>query len=131
MEEKNRSRYSDTELEEFKNLIISKIEKSRLDLQTITESYSNTGNNDTMDTSPTFKILEEGHQVMSKEENSRLAARLHKYIQSLEAALIRIENQTYGVCRETGKLIPKERLRAVPHATLSFDAKIQQGEKKQ
>ncbi|MDD2346059.1 MAG: TraR/DksA C4-type zinc finger protein [Bacteroidales bacterium] len=131
MEEKNRSRYSDAELEEFKDLIISKIEKSRLDLQTITESYSNTGNNDTMDTSPTFKILEEGHQVMSKEENSRLAARLHKYIQSLEAALIRIENQTYGVCRETGKLIPKERLRAVPHATLSFDAKIQQGEKKQ
>ncbi|MDD2411487.1 MAG: TraR/DksA C4-type zinc finger protein [Bacteroidales bacterium] len=131
MEEKNRSRYSDTELEEFKNLIISKIEKSRLDLQTITESYSNTGNNDTMDTSPTFKILEEGHQVMSKEENSRLAARLHKYIQNLEAALIRIENKTYGVCRETGELIPKERLRAVPHATLSFDAKIQQGEKKQ
>lgn len=131
MEEKNRSKYSDAELEEFKDLIISKIEKSRLDLQTITESYSNTGNNDTMDTSPTFKILEEGHQVMSKEENSRLAARLHKYIQSLEAALIRIENQTYGVCRETGKLIPKERLRAVPHATLSFDAKIQQGEKKQ
>lgn len=130
MEEKNRSRYSDAELEEFKNLIISKIEKTRQDLQTITESYSNTGNNDTMDTSPTFKILEEGHQVMSKEENSRLAARLHKYIQSLEAALIRIENQTYGVCRETGKLIPKERLRAVPHATLSFDAKIQQGEKK-
>lgn len=130
MEEKNRSRYSDAELEEFKNLIISKIEKTRLDLQTITESYSNSGNNDTMDTSPTFKILEEGHQVMSKEENSRLAARLHKYIQSLEAALIRIENKTYGVCRETGILIPKERLRAVPHATLSFDAKVQQGTKK-
>ena len=130
MEEKNRSKYSDAELEEFKDLIISKIEKSRLDLQTITESYSNTGNNDTMDTSPTFKILEEGHQVMSKEENSRLAARLHKYIQSLEAALIRIENKTYGVCRETGELIPKERLRAVPHATLSFDAKVQQGIKK-
>lgn len=130
MEEKNRSRYSDAELEEFKNLIISKIEKTRQDLQTITESYSNTGNNDTMDTSPTFKILEEGHQVMSKEENSRLAARLHKYIQSLEAALIRIENKTYGVCRETGELIPKERLRAVPHATLSFDAKVHQSIKK-
>lgn len=130
MEEKNRIRYSDAELEEFKNLIISKIEKTRQDLQTITESYSNTGNNDTMDTSPTFKILEEGHQVMSKEENSRLAARLHKYIQSLEAALIRIENKTYGVCRETGELIPKERLRAVPHATLSFDAKVHQSIKK-
>lgn len=130
MTEKNRIRYSDSELEEFKELIVNKIEKARLDLQTITESYSNSGNNDTMDTSPTFKILEEGHQVMSKEENSRLAARLHKYIQNLEAALIRIENKTYGVCRETGELIPKERLRAVPHATLSFDAKVQQGGKK-
>lgn len=130
MTEKNRIRYSDSELEEFKELIVNKIEKARLDLQTITESYSNSGNNDTMDTSPTFKILEEGHQVMSKEENSRLAARLHKHIQNLEAALIRIENKTYGVCRETGELIPKERLRAVPHATLSFDAKIQQGGKK-
>jgi DnaK suppressor protein len=130
MTEKNRIRYSDSELEEFRDLIVNKIEKARLDLQTITESYSNSGNNDTMDTSPTFKILEEGHQVMSKEENSRLAARLHKYIQNLEAALIRIENKTYGVCRETGELIPKERLRAVPHATLSFDAKIQQGGKK-
>lgn len=130
MTEKNRIRYSDNELEEFKELIVNKIEKARLDLQTITESYSNSGNNDTMDTSPTFKILEEGHQVMSKEENSRLAARLHKYIQNLEAALIRIENKTYGVCRETGELIPKERLRAVPHATLSFDAKVQQGGKK-
>lgn len=129
MNEKNIVRYSDAELEEFKDLIISKLEKARLDLQTITESYSNTGNNDTMDTSPTFKILEEGHQVMSKEENSRLAARLHKYIQNLEAALIRIENKSYGVCRETGTLIPKERLKSVPHATLSFDAKVQQGKK--
>lgn len=129
MNEKNIVRYSDADLEEFKELIISKLEKARLDLQTITESYSNTGNNDTMDTSPTFKILEEGHQVMSKEENSRLAARLHKYIQNLEAALIRIENKTYGVCRETGKLIAKERLKSVPHATLSFDAKVQQGKK--
>lgn len=129
MNEKNIVRYSDAELEEFKELIIDKLDKARLDLQTITESYSNTGNNDTMDTSPTFKILEEGHQVMSKEENSRLAARLHKYIQNLEAALIRIENKTYGVCRETGKLIAKERLKSVPHATLSFDAKVQQGKK--
>lgn len=129
MNEKNIVRYSDAELEEFKDLIVNKLEKARLDLQTITESYSNTGNNDTMDTSPTFKILEEGHQVMSKEENSRLAARLHKYIQNLEAALIRIENKSYGVCRETGTLIAKERLKSVPHATLSFDAKVQQGKK--
>ncbi len=129
MNEKNIVRYSDSELEEFKELIANKLEKARLDLQTITESYSNSGNNDTMDTSPTFKILEEGHQVMSKEENSRLAARLHKYIQNLEAAQVRIENKTYGVCRETGKLIAKERLKSVPHATLCFDAKVQQGKK--
>ncbi|MGI6320383.1 MAG: TraR/DksA family transcriptional regulator [Bacteroidales bacterium] len=129
MSDNNFTRYSDVDLEEFKELILIKLEKSRLDLQTLTESFSNTGNNDTMDTSPTFKILEEGHAVMSKEENSRLAARLHKYIQNLEAALIRIENKTYGVCRETGKLIPKERLRAVPHATLSFEAKVSQNKK--
>lgn len=129
MSENTFIRYSDVDLEEFKELILSKLEKSRLDLETLTESFSNTGNNDTMDTSPTFKILEEGHAVMSKEENSRLAARLHKYIQNLEAALIRIENKTYGVCRETGKLIPKERLRAVPHATLSFEAKVSQNKK--
>lgn len=129
MSENTFIRYSDVDLEEFKELILSKLEKSRLDLETLTESFSNTGNNDTTDTSPTFKILEEGHAVMSKEENSRLAARLHKYIQNLEAALIRIENKTYGVCRETGKLIPKERLRAVPHATLSFEAKVSQNRK--
>lgn len=87
------------------------------------EAYSNAGN-DTIDTSPTFKILEEGNQVLSKEENSRLASRLDKYIKNLEAALVRIENKTYGICRVTGKLIAKERLRSVPHATLSFDAKV-------
>ncbi len=130
MADKNIKRYSDEELEEFKQLIISKIEKANIDLTTITESYSNSGNNDTIDTSPTFKTLEEGNNVMSKEENSRMAARLQKYIQNLEAALVRIENKTFGICRETGLLIPKERLRAVPHATLSYDAKISQTKKK-
>ncbi len=128
-ESKKFVRYSDEELEEFKLLIISKIDKANIDLKTITESYSNSANNDTMDTSPTFKTLEEGNSVMSKEENSKMAVRLHKYIQNLEAALIRIENKSYGVCRETGDLIPKERLRAVPHATLSYDAKMSQTKK--
>ncbi len=116
-------RYSDEELEEFRILIESKIEEAKNGMGVYLDAYNNSGN-DTMDTSPTFKILEEGNQVLSKEENSRLAARLDKYIKNLEAALIRIENKTYGVCRATGKLIPKERLRSVPHATLSFDAKV-------
>ena len=85
--------------------------------------------NGTNDTSPTFKVLEEGYQVLSKEENGRLAARQQKFIQNLENALIRIENKTYGICRATGKLIAKERLRIVPHATLSIEAKLQQGNK--
>ena len=89
-----------------------------------------TDSNDINDTSPTFKVLEEGYQVMSKEENARLAARQQKFIASLDAALVRIENKTYGICRETGKLIDKERLRVVPHATLSIDAKMEQGNKR-
>jgi len=92
----------------------------------LTEAYTNSNDNDTMDTSPTFKVLEEGYQVMSKEENARLAGRQEKFIQSLENALVRIENKTYGICRETGKLISKERLRSVPHATLSMEAKLKQ-----
>jgi len=119
----NTARYSDEELEEFRILIESKIEESKRGMNVYLDAYNNSGN-DTMDTSPTFKILEEGNQVLSKEENSRLASRLDKYIKNLEAALIRIENKTYGVCRVTGQLIAKERLRSVPHATLSFDAKI-------
>ena len=116
-------RYSDEELQEFKALIEEKIAKARKDMQVYLDAYNNAGN-DTMDTSPTFKNLEEGNQVMAKEENARLASRLEKYIKNLEAALVRIENKTYGICRATGKLIPKERLKIVPHATLSFDAKI-------
>ncbi len=123
MTDSNVIRYSDDELQEFKALIEEKIAQAKEDMQVYMEAYNNSGN-DTMDTSPTFKILEEGNQVLSKEENSRLASRLDKYIKNLEAALVRIENKTYGICRATGKLIPKERLLSVPHATLSFDAKI-------
>ncbi|MEG1556356.1 MAG: TraR/DksA C4-type zinc finger protein [Bacteroidales bacterium] len=123
MADKSMVRYSDEELEEFRILIEAKIAEAKKGMEIYLEAYNNSGN-DTMDTSPTFKILEEGNQVLSKEENSRLAARLDKYIKNLEAALVRIENKTYGICRVTGKLIPKERLKIVPHATLSFDAKV-------
>jgi len=120
-QEKNR--YSDEELEEFKQIILKKLDKARNDLTMLTESYTTGNEHDTNDTSPTFKILEEGYQVFSKEENSKFAARQEKFIKSLENALIRIENKTYGICRVTGKLIPKDRLRIVPHATLSIEAK--------
>jgi RNA polymerase-binding transcription factor DksA len=125
-DEKGRTHYSDQELAEFRELIIDKLEKARHDMELLTEAYTNSNDNDTMDTSPTFKVLEEGYQVMSKEENARLAGRQEKFIQSLENALVRIENKTYGICRETGKLISKERLRSVPHATLSMEAKLKQ-----
>ena len=120
-------RYSDEELLEFKELILERLARARKDLELFNENVAGKGNN-ANDTAPTFKILEEGSNVLSKEENSQLAARQYKYIQNLENALIRIENKTYGVCRMTGKLIPKERLRAVPHATLSVEAKM--GQKK-
>ena len=123
-----KARSSDEELAEFKELILEKLARARKDLELLNENVSGKGNN-ADDTAPTFKILEEGSNVLSKEENSHLAARQFKYIQNLENALIRIENKTYGVCRMTGKLIPKERLRAVPHATLSVEAKM--GQKKQ
>ncbi len=116
-------RYSPEELEEFRQIILKKLEKARADLKLLKEAYTNDSGSDTNDTSPTFKVLEEGQQVLSKEENSRLAARQERFINNLENALIRIENGTYGICRETGKLISKERLRAVPHATLSIEAK--------
>jgi len=115
--------YSDEELQEFKEIILEKLQEARRDLELLTEAFSNSGGEDINDTSPTFKILEEGSQVLSKEENSNLAMRQVKFIKSLENALVRIENKTYGICRETGKLIPKERLRVVPHATLCIDAK--------
>ena len=127
-EEFLKSRYSDEELDEFKVLILEKLRKATRDLKMLTEAYTVSNEHDTTDTSPTFKILEEGYQVMSKEENSRLAARQDKFIKALENALIRIENKTYGICRVTGKLISKERLRAVPHATLSIEAKLSQNQ---
>ena len=118
-----KTRYSDAELAEFKEIILDKLDKAQKDYEVLKLSLTNMDGNDTSDTSPTFKVLEEGAATMSKEEAGRLAQRQMKFIQHLQAALVRIENKTYGVCRETGKLIPKERLRAVPHATLSIDAK--------
>jgi len=124
-----KTRYSDEELAEFKAIILERLEKARKDLELLQENVTG-GENNTDDTAPTFKILEEGSAVLSKEENSALAVRQAKYIQNLENALIRIENKSYGICRVTGKLIPKERLRAVPHATLSVEAKMNQNKKK-
>ncbi|PLW95704.1 MAG: molecular chaperone DnaK [Marinilabiliales bacterium] len=121
-----KNRYSDEELEEFRQIILEKLEKAQHDLKLLQEAYTQSDVHGTSDTSPTFKVLEEGNAVLSKEENSRLAARQQKFITNLENALIRIQNKTYGVCRETGKLIPKERLKSVPHATLSIEAKMEQ-----
>lgn len=123
MEEKKAVRYSDEELAEFKALIEKKLKEAREGLEVYMEACNNAGN-DTMDTSPTFKVLEEGSQVLAKEENAQQAARLFKYIKNLEAALMRIENKTYGICRVTGNLIPKERLLSVPHATMCIEAKL-------
>lgn len=119
-----KTRYSDNELQEFKEIIQKKLAKAKDDLKMLTEAYINNNEHGTNDTSPTFKVLEEGNAVLTKEENSKLAGRQEKFIQNLEMALIRIENKTYGICRETGKLIAKERLKSVPHATLSIDAKL-------
>ena len=116
-------RYSDAELQEFKELILQKLEIAKQDYEELRAAITHSSSNDVEDTSPTFKILEEGSASLSKEESGQLAQRQYKFIQSLEAALVRIENKTYGVCRETGKLIPKERLMLVPHATLSVEAK--------
>ena len=118
-----KTRYSDAELEEFRAIILSKLDKAKKDYEMLKGGITNTDGNDIADTSPTFKVLEEGATTLSKEESGRLAQRQMKFIQNLQAALIRIENKTYGICRETGNLIPKERLRAVPHATLSIEAK--------
>ena len=122
-EEKEFLRYSDEDLQEFKEIILEKLKQAKQDMKMYVDALSGTSGNDIADTSPTFKILEEGQQTLFKEETGRLASRLEKYIKNLEAALIRIENKTYGVCRN-GELIPKERLKVVPHATLSYDAKI-------
>lgn len=124
MAEKNR--YTDAELQEFKELIQQKLDKAKEDYEILKSAITHSESNDTQDTSPTFKVLEEGAATLSKEEAGRLATRQAKFIQHLQGALVRIENKTYGVCRETGKLISKERLRAVPHATLSIEAKSRQ-----
>jgi len=121
-----KTRYSDDELLEFKKVILEKLEQAQEDYKLLRDSFSHDSDNDTQDTSPTFKVLEEGASVMSKEETGKLAQRQLQFIQHLRAALVRIENKTYGVCRETGILIPKERLMAVPHATLSIEAKNKQ-----
>jgi len=119
-------RYSDKDLTEFKELIKEKIQKAQNDLELIRSAYMNDHNNGTEDTSPTFKAFDEGSEVMSKESNSQLAIRQEKFIRDLKNALIRIENKTYGICRVTGKLINKDRLKLVPHATLSIEAKNMQ-----
>ncbi|MDG1262269.1 MAG: TraR/DksA C4-type zinc finger protein [Flavobacteriales bacterium] len=120
------NRYSDADLKEFEELIHSKIKLAREDLDQLKRSLSHQDDNTTDDTSPTFKMMEDGSETMSKEETAQLASRQEKFIISLENALLRIKNKTYGVCRQTGKLIAKERLRLVPHATLSIEAKQNQ-----
>ena len=124
MGEKNR--YSEAELAEFKELILNKIAKAKEDLDILKKTLANEDGNDIQDTSPTFKVLEEGATVLSREEVGKLAQRQAQFIQHLQAAIVRVENKTYGICRQTGKLISKERLRAVPHATLSIEAKKNQ-----
>ena len=132
MDEKTKAattvRYSDEELEEFKALILEKLAQAKENLEILKENIAG-GEHSTDDTAPTFKILEEGYSVAQKEENAKLAARTEKYITNLEFALMRIENKTYGVCRATGKLIPKERLRCVPTTTICLDAKMKEKKK--
>ena len=123
MSKKTKNKYSDKELESFRKIINKKIEKAKTDLDLLKSAYMNDSNNGTDDTSPTFKSFEEWSETMSKEANTQLALRQEKFIRDLKNALIRIENKTYGVCRVTGKLIDKKRLKIVPHATLSIEAK--------
>ena len=126
MKRGKKNRYTDKELERFKNIIIKKIDKAKQDLDLLKSAYMNDSDNGTDDTSPTFKAFEEGSETMSKEANTQLALRQEKFIRDLKNALIRIENKTYGICRITGKLIKKKRLMVVPHATLSIEAKNMQ-----
>ena len=126
MAEDKKVRYTDKELEEFRVLIDEKIAKAKADLELLRSAYMNDGNNGTDDTAPTFKAFEEGSETMSKEANTQLALRQEKFIRDLKNVLIRIENKTYGICRVTGKLINKQRLFLVPHATLSIEAKNMQ-----
>jgi RNA polymerase-binding transcription factor DksA len=124
------TRYSDSDLKEFEDLIYSKLEQARSDFDQLQRSLSYEDDNRTEDTAPTFKMMEDGSDTMSREETAQLAARQKKFIMNLENALLRIKNKTYGVCRVTGKLIAKERLRLVPHATMSIEAKNQQDQRR-
>lgn len=126
-EDEGKTRYSDEELKEFKEIIVAKIDKAKRDLELLSSSISHKDDHGTNDTSPSFKYMEDGSEVLTREEVAQQASRLKKFITHLEYALVRIENKTYGICRETGKLISKSRLRAVPHATLSKEAKMNQG----
>ena len=123
MAENEKTRYSDAELEEFRRIILQKLEAAKADYEILRQTITHTSSNDTEDTSPTYKVLEEGASTLSKEENGRLATHQMKFIRNLEMALVRIENKTYGICKTTGKLIPKERLMRVPHATECIEAK--------
>lgn len=125
-----KTRYSDEELQEFKDLILDKLAKAKHEYDILVANLVNSEGNDTADTSPTFKVLEEGASTLSKEEAGHLAQRQMKFIQHLQAALVRIENKTYGIDRLTGELIPKERLRAVPHATLGVHQKEEESKRR-
>jgi DnaK suppressor protein len=124
--ETEKTRYSESDLQEFKALLLDKLRIAKEELNSLATSLSSPNANGTDDTAGTYKTLEDGSATLEKEQINQLAARQKKFIEQLEAALVRIENKTYGVCRETGKLIPKERLRAVPHTTLSMEAKLKQ-----
>jgi RNA polymerase-binding transcription factor DksA len=121
-----KTRYSEADLQEFKGLLLDKLRSAKEELSALATSLSSPNANGTDDTAGTYKTLEDGSATLEKEQINQLAARQKKFIEQLEAALVRIENKTYGVCRQTGKLIPKERLRAVPHTTLSMEAKLKQ-----
>tara|TARA_B100000678_G_scaffold283215_1_gene283043 strand:+ start:140 stop:532 length:393 start_codon:yes stop_codon:yes gene_type:complete len=130
MSDKEKSRYSDSELQEFKEIIDHKLQEARKDLELLKGSLSHSDDHGTDDTGRTFNMMEDGSETLSREEVAQLASRQEKFIRNLENALVRIENKTYGICRVTGKLIKKERLKLVPHATLSIEAKNQQDQNK-
>ena len=125
-QETEKTRYSESDLQEFKSLLLDNLRSAKEELNSLATSLSSPNANGTDDTAGTYKTLEDGSATLEKEQINQLAARQKKFIEQLEAALVRIENKTYGICRETGRLIPKERLRAVPHTTLSMEAKLRQ-----
>ena len=125
-QENEKTRYSESDLQEFRGILLDKLRIAKEELSSLATSLSSPNANGTDDTAGTYKTLEDGSATLEKEQINQLAARQKKFIEQLEAALVRIENKTYGICRETGKLIQKERLRAVPHTTLSMEAKLKQ-----